>query len=320
MAQNGVLYVPFLSADAYTVSFISPRMTYYRVRCITVSYCGLVHPPVQFQYFILEIFSLLSTAKLLILVYTPRMPFAIQPKSGGIGSFKCRSRHWDSNGGSLSQTPRRPNKTMLPPAEPDRNSGLEIVPCLTSPRPDQLPWYALRIQSRLGSLASTTLRGKGYQEFFPLYRSLRRWSDRTKELELPLFPGYLFCQFDVSDRLPVLTTPGVIGIVGAGKIPVPVDLEEIEAIRAILRSGLAAQPWPSLRVGSKVYIERGPLTGLEGIITNTDKIYRLIVSVSLLQRAVAVEIDRDWARPIAPAMGPRAVTLAERTRPLARLG
>src|SRR5664280_1383666 len=108
---------------------------------------------------------------------------------------------------------------MVPPAERNRNSGLEIVQCVTSPRPDPLSWYALRIQSRLGSLASTTLRGKGYQEFFPLYRSRRRWSDRTKELELPLFPGYSFCQFDVNDRLPILTTPGVIGIVGAGKIP-----------------------------------------------------------------------------------------------------
>ena len=125
---------------------------------------------------------------------------------------------------------------MLPPAERNRNSGLEIVQCVTSPRPDPLSWYALRVQSRLAGFASTTLRGKGYQEFFPLYRSRRRWSDRTKELELPLFPGYSFCQFDVNDRLPILTTPGVIGIVGAGKIPVPVDLEEIEAIRAILRS------------------------------------------------------------------------------------
>jgi transcription antitermination factor NusG len=169
----------------------------------------------------------------------------------------------------------------------------------------------------LAGLVSTTLRGKGYQEFFPLYCSRRRWSDRIKKVELPLFPGYLFCQFDESDRLPILTTPGVIGIVGAGKIPIPVDDDEIEAIRAILRSGLAAQPWPSLRVGSKVYIERGPLAGLEGIITNTDKVYRLIVSVSLLQRSVAVEIDHGWARPITDGMGPRAVTLSERTRPLA---
>jgi transcription antitermination factor NusG len=185
------------------------------------------------------------------------------------------------------------------------------------PRP-QLSWYALRVQSRLSSLASTTLRGKGYEEFLPLYRARRRWSDRIKELELPLFPGYLFCRFDVSDRLmPILTTPGVIGIVGAGKTPVPVDIEEIEAIRAILRSGLAAQPWPLLRVGSKVYIERGPLAGLEGIVINTDKVYRLIVSVSMLQRSVAVEIDREWARPIADGNRDPRRTLSERTRPMA---
>ena len=186
-----------------------------------------------------------------------------------------------------------------------------------SPQPYPMSWYALRIQSRLSGLASVTLRGKGYEEFLPLYRARRRWSDRVKQVELPLFPGYLFCQFDVNDRLPILTTPGVIGIVGAGKLPIPVDLEEIEAVRAILRSGLAAQPWPLLCVGSKVYIERGPLAGLEGIITNTDKVYRLVVSVSLLQRSVAVEIDREWARPINHGMGPRAVTLSEHIRPLA---
>jgi transcription antitermination factor NusG len=207
---------------------------------------------------------------------------------------------------------------MVPSAERNGNSAFEQRAALP---PGQLPWYALRIQSRLASLASTTLRGKGYEEFLPLYRSRRRWSDRIKEIQLPLFPGYLFCRFDVGDRLmPILTTPGVVGIVGAGKIPVPVDLDEIEAVRAILRSGLAAQPWPSLAVGSEVYIEHGPLAGLEGIITNTDKVYRLIVSVSLLQRSVAVEIDREWARPIAHGMGPRAVPLSERTHPLARLG
>jgi transcription antitermination factor NusG len=152
--------------------------------------------------------------------------------------------------------------------------------------------------------------GKGYEAYLPLYRSGRRWSDRVKQLDLPLFPGYLFCRFDVLDRLPILTTPGVISVVGAGKTPIPVDDEEIEAVRAILRSGLAARPCPFLQVGSKVYIERGPLTGLEGIIANTDKVYRLIVSVNLLQRSVAVEIDREWARPIADGMGPRAMAQA----------
>jgi transcription antitermination factor NusG len=206
-------------------------------------------------------------------------------------------------------------------AERGKNSGLEMIQPFPFSQPDNLPWYAIQIQSRLGSVASATLRGKGYEEFLPLYRSRRRWSDRIKELELPLFPGYLFCRFDISDRLvPILTTPGVISIVGAGKIPLPVDDEEIEAVRVILRSRLAAEPWPFLRVGSQVYLEGGPLAGLEGIITNADKVYRLVVSVSLLQRSVAVEIDREWARPIAEGMGPRAVTLSERTHALATTG
>src|SRR5450759_4877128 len=163
-----------------------------------------------------------------------------------------------------------------------------------------LQWYALQVQTKLGSIASVALRGKGYEEFLPLYRSQRRWSDRVKQLDLPLFPGYLFCRLDVQDRLlPVLTTPGVISIVGAGKTPIPVAEEEISGIRAILRSGLAAQPWPFLDVGSRVYIEAGPLAGLEGIITTIDKHCRLVVSVSLLQRSVAVKIERDWARPVA---------------------
>ena len=190
------------------------------------------------------------------------------------------------------------------------NSGFKAAGCDPLWQPDNLSWYALQIQSKLGSLASATLCGKGYEAYLPLYRSGRRWSDRVKQLDLPLFPGYLFCRFDVLDRLPILTTPGVISVVGAGKTPIPVDDEEIEAVRAILRSGLAARPWPFLQVGSKVYIERGPLTGMEGIIANADKVYRLIVSVNLLQRSVAVEIDREWARPIADGMGPRAMAQA----------
>ena len=170
----------------------------------------------------------------------------------------------------------------------------------TSRQSDGLDWYALRIRSKLGTVASTTLNSKGYEEFLPVYRARRRWSDRVKNVELPLFPGYLFCRFNATDRLmPILTTPGVISIVGAGKVPVAVDEKEIEAIRAIVRSGLAARPWPLLQTGSKVYIESGPLAGLEGIVTVADKVHRLIVTVDLLQRSVAVEIDRAWVRPVA---------------------
>jgi transcription antitermination factor NusG len=168
------------------------------------------------------------------------------------------------------------------------------------------PWYAIRVRSKFETVASAMLRGKGYEEFLPVYRSSRCWSDRVKLLDLPLFPGYLFCRLDVNGRLlPILTTLGVICIVGAGKTPVAVSEDEIAVVQAVIRSGLPAQPWPFLKVGGRVYIERGPLAGIEGIVTNTDKKFRLVVSLTLLQRSVAVEIDRDWvcaiSNPVAPA-------------------
>jgi transcription antitermination factor NusG len=165
-------------------------------------------------------------------------------------------------------------------------------------------WYALQIQSRLSNIASATLRGKGYEEFLPLYRSCRQWSDRVKQMELPLFPGYLFCRFDPNIRLaPVLTTPGVVSILGAGKTPIPVAEKEIEAVRRIVASGLRAEPWAAMGIGSRIEIARGPLAGLEGVVTGEgkSKSWRLVVSITLLQRSVAVEIDRGWARPLSDA-------------------
>jgi transcription antitermination factor NusG len=164
---------------------------------------------------------------------------------------------------------------------------------------DNRHWYAIRVQSKFERTVSISLRGKGFEEFLPTCRSRRRWSDRDKDLDLALFPGYLFCRFNVQERLlPILTTPGVISIVGAGKTPIPVSDQEIDAVRAVIRSGFPAQPWPWLTVGSKVCVETGPLIGLEGIVTNVDKTYRLVVSVQLLQRSVAVEIERNSIRPI----------------------
>lgn len=183
-------------------------------------------------------------------------------------------------------------------------------------------WFALRVRSHCEKPIAAILHNKGYQEFLPLYRSRRRWSDRTKQLELPLFPGYVFCRFDPCDRLPILTTPGLVHIVGIGKTPVPVDDQEIEAIHAIIRSGLAAEPWPFVKVGNLVRINHGALCGLEGILLEFKKRHRLLVSVTLLQRSVAVEIDRDWVslvrssgRPL-PAAAPRPAPVALPAYPL----
>ncbi len=169
------------------------------------------------------------------------------------------------------------------------------------------PWYALHVRSKCERLVSTALAGKGYHEYLPLYRSRRKWSDRSTDLDLPLFPGYLFCRLDVQKRLPILTTPGVISIVGRGKIPVAVSDVEIDAIQTVIGSGLDVRPWPNLVVGSKVLIEAGPLKGLEGVTLDIDKKYRLIISVALLQRSVAVEIDRTWVRPLSGNPSPHIV-------------
>ena len=191
---------------------------------------------------------------------------------------------------------------MGPSVERGANSELEMVHSATLPRPDQLPWYALRIQSRLATVASLTLRDRGFEEFLPLYRSRRRWSDRSKELDLPLFPGYLFCRFGAGDRLPIVTTPGVIGIVGFGGTPVPIEPCEIAAIHRVLQSGIAAEPWKYIASGRRVRVEHGALAGLEGIFIEMKTHHRLLLSVTLLQRSVAVEIDESCVVPLKSAV------------------
>lgn len=160
-------------------------------------------------------------------------------------------------------------------------------------------WFAIRIRTRLATAVAAALQQKGYEVFLPLYQARKQWSDRLKVRFLPLFPGYLFCRFSPASRLlPILTTPGVIQIVSVDRKPCPVGDNEIQAIQSIIGSGLAALPWPFLQKGVRVRIDKGPLCGLSGIVLNASKGFRLVVSVPLLQRSVAVEMERDWIFPI----------------------
>jgi transcription antitermination factor NusG len=160
------------------------------------------------------------------------------------------------------------------------------------------PWYALQVRSRHEALVASHLSARGYELFLPLYTSRRKWSDRVKELSLPLFPGYVFCRLDVTNRLPVLSAPGVNSILGIGKTPMPLDETEIAAIDTMVKSGLPAKPWPFLKVGQAVRIESGPLCGIEGILTDFKGRHRLVLSITLLQRSVAVEVEDSCARPL----------------------
>ena len=170
--------------------------------------------------------------------------------------------------------------------------------------PNPLPWYGLRVKSRHEQVAATVLGGKGYEPFLPLYRVRRRWTDRVKDTELPLFPGYLFCRLDVADRLPVLMSTGVVGIVGLGRIPEPIEESEIAAIRAVMRSGLPSMPWPFVHPGDSVRVEFGPLRGVQGVVESFNDHQRLVISITLLQRSISVELDPAWVTAERPKRKP----------------
>jgi len=152
------------------------------------------------------------------------------------------------------------------------------------------PWYVLYVKPRHEKRVSTVLRGKDFEEFLPLYA--RRTATRLSEL--PLFPGYVFCRMDPSNRLPVLSIPGVFSVVGFAGKATAVDETEIEALQRVVRSGLVRQPWPTLPAGTRVTVARGPMQGVEGVVMRTKTSARIVISVTVLQRSVAVELNRDW--------------------------
>ena len=162
----------------------------------------------------------------------------------------------------------------------------------------QTSWFAIKVRSRSENAVGSLLRGKTYETFLPTYQECRHYSDRIKKLDSPLFPGYLFCRLDPELRLPVLKTPGVDYILGGSKVPEPVPDQEIDALRKLVESGAPAHPWPYLRVGNKVTIGYGSFAGVEGLVVREKGMERLVLSVTLLQRSIAVEMDRSWVRPV----------------------
>lgn len=159
-------------------------------------------------------------------------------------------------------------------------------------------WFALQTRPKHEKMVSSLLEGKGYEQFLPLYQSWHRSSGRLKSVLLPLFPGYVFCRFDQFRRLPILVTPGVFSIVSRGRTPEPIADEEIAAVQTSCSSNLQVKPWPYLEHGDLVQVECGPLQGVQGIFLSEKSGGRLVVSVDMLRRSVAVEMDRDWVRPV----------------------
>ncbi len=163
---------------------------------------------------------------------------------------------------------------------------------------NHFPWYAVCVRSQYERRVADALTSKGYDCLLPSYREKRKWSDRTKVLELPLFPGYVFSRFDVDLRLPILTTPGVLVVAGLGRIPQPLDSHEVEQVRKVTVVGYPAQPWPFLKIGQRVRITAGPLTGVEGLLVQRRGETRVVLSVAVLEKAISVQVESDAIRPL----------------------
>jgi transcription antitermination factor NusG len=155
-------------------------------------------------------------------------------------------------------------------------------------------WFALQTKPRSEKKVDYALRQKGYECLTPTYRQKRKWSDRTVEIELPLFPTYVFCRLGPSVLGKAISTSGVVKIVGFNGKPAEISVEEIDALQLLMQSNLLREPWKYLSHGTQVQVETGPLAGVQGIIyADDDNKQRLIISVTLLQRSVAIQLDSD---------------------------
>ncbi|QOY86263.1 transcription termination/antitermination protein NusG [Paludibaculum fermentans] len=152
----------------------------------------------------------------------------------------------------------------------------------------QYPWHAIRTKPHQEQIVAEGLRAKGYEDFFPSYRSRRKWTDRIKFVDLPLFDGYVFVRFDPLKWVPIKSTPGVLQIVWGH-----ISEAEIEGVRRLAAGNLTASPCPYLREGMTVRVRSGPLKGVSGVLDKVKNRYVLVLSVHLLQRSVQVEVDAE---------------------------
>lgn len=155
------------------------------------------------------------------------------------------------------------------------------------------PWYALQTMPRSEKKVDHLLKQKGFQSLTPVYRQKRKWSDRTVEIDMPLFPMYVFCRFNPATLGKVVSIRGVLRVVEFGGNPAEVAAEEIEALQVLTRSNCLREPWRYLPEGTSVRVETGPLAGVKGIICARENKRQLIISVTMLQRSIAVQLDED---------------------------
>src|SRR5208337_1330075 len=152
-------------------------------------------------------------------------------------------------------------------------------------------WCAIYTRHQHEKAIAQILSAKGLEVFLPLYNATRQWKDRTMRLSLPLFPCYLFLRGMKERRLEVVTTPGIVSVLGINGEPAAIPESEIESVRRVIEWGNRVEPHPFLRCGDRVRVISGPLQGLEGILVRKKNLCRLVLSIEILERSAAVEVD-----------------------------
>ena len=152
-------------------------------------------------------------------------------------------------------------------------------------------WYALYTKHQHEKAVARNLACKGFEVFLPLYASARNWKDRVKLLTLPLFPCYVFLRGDLERRMDIITTPGIHALVSNGSHPAAIPATQLDSIRQAVESGARVQPHPFLKCGDWVRVRCGPLAGMQGLLVRKKNVYRLVLSVEMLGKAAAVEVD-----------------------------
>jgi transcription antitermination factor NusG len=183
--------------------------------------------------------------------------------------------------------------------------SMMLAPEIQEPVTQTPAWYAVYTKHQHEKSASDLLSRKGFTVFLPLHNAERRWKDRTKIVSLPVFPCYLFLRTNLDRKLEVLRTPGVFWLVENDGHACAIPESEIEAVRQITEKSARVEPhpYPSLKDGDFVRIRSGPLAGIQGILTNLKNRYRVVLSVEVLRKAIAVEVDLSSVEPVSSPSG-----------------
>jgi transcription antitermination factor NusG len=195
---------------------------------------------------------------------------------------------------SSSDCKRHGEATPDPTARVVEPVATELTDCA------QTPWYALQTRANHERKVAERLNSQDITSIVPIFSEVHRWKDRNKKVELPVFPGYVFVQMDLAERMRAIVISGVVRFVGMGTMPTPIPDAEMEVVNACLRHGGLVRPHAYVMVGSPVNVVSGPLQGMRGILLRRKGVSRLVLSVSLIQSSVAIEVDDTDVVPADP--------------------